>query len=592
MPETERAMKNLILGLVFISSFVVVQAQAPTTVDKPAEAPKVEPTPVKAWSDGFKVGGMVRFRPEFKNNYDYDRTTSDAVEFVGQKIQLSVEKEFSPDVKAKITIQDSRLWGGEPGYQTGLSTANDNTRQSTDIREAYIDVKSLLGPIDLVIGRQILAYGDQRLVGHLDWTNVGRSFDGAKLRYETTWLSSHLWGMVISEEDSDIAGNNTNVGRKNPSGLKYDCDPFNKNTCTVTATKTNELDDAYFTGFYNTFKPSEHVFIDLYYLGLYKKWVPVDKYNTLGISQLAPVYPGATTQPFPTTQDRFRQRDNLHTVGIRLTNRTQKEGKAAVIPLDWTVEYAHQSGTTGAYINPQWDTLNTTVNYLDPITQKTVAKNIYREKQIYDSFAFALDVGYTLEKMIPSVDKLRIGLEYDVASGDPNRKDGSVGTFNNLFHTNHIYYGEADQVSWVNMIGKSINILADLGDIGKFRLAYWKVDKHKLQDGWYDVTGALKANASTEAESNTRFGNVYSTTATGRGSDRYAGTLYRNLFREIDFTYYFKFKGLDWGFGYSRIFAGDAVRNRRNDYTVNPLVRKDVFDPGASFAYLMTTYKF
>ena len=43
-------------------------------------------------------------------------------------------------------------------------------------------------PLGLTLGRQVLNYGDNRLVADSNWGNFGRTFDGAKLRYEKKGL--------------------------------------------------------------------------------------------------------------------------------------------------------------------------------------------------------------------------------------------------------------------------------------------------------------------------------------------------------------------------------------------------------------------
>jgi hypothetical protein len=47
--------------------------------------------------------------------------------------------------------------------------------------------------------------------------------------------------------------------------------------------------------------------------------------------------------------------------------------------------------------------------------------------------------------------KPRLGFEYDLASGDNNPADGHSGEFNNLFPTNHFFYGTADLVGLRNL---------------------------------------------------------------------------------------------------------------------------------------------
>jgi hypothetical protein len=45
----------------------------------------------------------------------------------------------------------------------------------------------------------------------------------------------------------------------------------------------------------------------------------------------------------------------------------------------------------------------------------------------------------------------RLGFEYDYSSGDDNPNDGTHGTFDNLFPTNHKFYGYMDFVSLQNI---------------------------------------------------------------------------------------------------------------------------------------------
>ncbi|MCB1324404.1 MAG: alginate export family protein [Spirochaetales bacterium] len=559
--------------------------------------------------EGFDVFGLVRFRPEMRSNYDFNRdgvtctsgicqSNNDDSEFVGQKIQVGVEYKFSEQLRARVVIQDSRVWGGETGSDTGLNTANDSTNQSTDIREAWIGADRLLGPLDLIVGRQVLAFGDERLVGSLDWTNVGRSFDSVRLRYRSEFLESNLWGSVLAEEDSDSAGNSSSVG-----------------------SSRGDIDDAYFVGFYNTLHVAEQFQADVYYLGRYLKWQR---------SSTPPVDPTVAARnlfvPVIDSSDRSRQRDNLHTIGARLTNRTAEGGRAPGM-FDWTLEYAWQTGESGRRVAAGWDQANIIAPLPSPLYTSvynpcdvyatttsagvtTQGCRFYTEKQIYDAFAFAAAAG------VRFLDMIRVGVEFDVGSGDPNRTDATVSTFNNLFHTNHKFYGQADQVSWQNMIGRSVNLSLDFKDYGKLDLAYWEVDKHRSQDAWYKVTGGGSSGATvrtTESNSNARYASTYN--STGSLNSLGVGLLRKHLFREYDVAYSLTAGGIAWSVGYSLIYAGDAARAALNDdlvvqATYAELVRRDLldgviddpasfnalysrpFDPAAHFAYVMMTYKF
>ncbi|MBE8364447.1 alginate export family protein [Leptospira borgpetersenii] len=553
---------------------IEVQKQKADTQIIPIETEIKELKKDTPWYESVKLGGLIRIRPEARYNYDFDKFKNDNISFVGAKAQIWIEKEFTQNMKARIVLQDSALWGGEKGSIIGIDTANDNTRQSVGIREAWVESKELIGPVTLQAGRQILKYGDERLVGALEWNNVGRSFNGFRLKIDKELFSTHAWVMIVGEQDSDVAGNSTNLGKRNSFPIQYNCPPnsFSSSACTLTTELSKQQQgDATFTGFYNTFKSSDLLHIDAYYIGLYKKWLPQNNSTILLL-------------PNPETIPRDSRYDQLHTFGFRLSNKTTPDKKAK-IPFDFSIEYAIQNGKNGLNVTPNWDILNTNVSTVDPLTGKTVTNSIYKEKQSYDAYAFAFDIGYT-------IGPFRFGGIYDIGSGDPNRKDGKVATFSNLFHSNHGFFGEADQVSWVNMVGKSVNFTWDGGKFGKLKIAYWIIDKQKRQDGWYDVTGNLKEGASTESATNERFKDPYVQSEKGALDQRGVVTLGKNLFREIDMIYSFEYNHILWSFGGSWIFAGDAVRRKLNDDSIYPEFRKTNFLPQAQFGYLMMTVQF
>ena len=72
----------------------------------------------------------------------------------------------------------------------------------------------------------------------------------------------------------------------------------------------------------------------------------------------------------------------------------------------------------------------------------------------HEAFAGTLNVGYTLAK---TPGKPRLALEYNYASGDDDPLDGKHRTFENLFPTNHKFYGAMDFFSWQNMHNGRLN---------------------------------------------------------------------------------------------------------------------------------------
>lgn len=166
------------------------------------------------------LSGELRFRPEMRGNVNFGNTSSN---YTGQRVRLNVGAQIEDNIKALLVIQDSRTWGASntlASNQAGnlsvastttttagtttctiaaLSTAtactNTNptsattsttTGEALDLYQANVAISNLGGmPLELKVGRQILAYGDQRLLGHLGWTDNARSFDAYKLSYKT-----------------------------------------------------------------------------------------------------------------------------------------------------------------------------------------------------------------------------------------------------------------------------------------------------------------------------------------------------------------------------------------------------------------------
>lgn len=58
-------------------------------------------------------------------------------------------------------------------------------------------------PVSAKVGRQELAYGDERFIGTSDWSNTGRVFDAAKVRFENQflWADAFAGRVVLPYDD-------------------------------------------------------------------------------------------------------------------------------------------------------------------------------------------------------------------------------------------------------------------------------------------------------------------------------------------------------------------------------------------------------
>src|SRR5438477_2452221 len=107
----------------------------------------------------------------------------------------------------------------------------------------------------------------------------------------------------------------------------------------------------------------------------------------------------------------------------------------------------------------------------------------------HQAYAFVALGGYTFAKAPWTP---HVGLEYNYASGDSNPNDNKHETFDNLFPTNHKFYGYMDFVSLQNIhearASSSLRPLKQLTVTLDYH-AFWLADTH---DSFYTVAGARR----------------------------------------------------------------------------------------------------
>jgi len=153
---------------VILLSFVALgwNGPAPAAEEAAAKPPDV------AWS----FSGEFRFRPEYRSDFDLERAVDDERRQGFMRLRLGVGATIRDDVRLLFQAQDSRIAGEEAS-----TLAN---HKNTDLHQGYAEIRRLgVAGLTLTIGRQELKYGDERLIGATGWDNVGRAFDGVKIRF-------------------------------------------------------------------------------------------------------------------------------------------------------------------------------------------------------------------------------------------------------------------------------------------------------------------------------------------------------------------------------------------------------------------------
>ncbi len=206
-------------------------------------------------------------------------------------------------------------------------------------------------------------------------------------------------------------------------------------------------------------------------------------------------------------------------------------------------------------------------------------KKIYSDKVLYDARLLVLQTGITL------LNQFRIGAQYANASGDPNRSDARVGTWDPLFASRQggfPYFDSGNGVAllsyYQNVKSYSIHLNFISKKFGRYIFVIYDVYKTKLQDGWYNSNGDLISSSSTENYYNDRFG---------------SGNLFlgKKLLRSYDLIYQYYFGNMVsiWAGG-SISYAGDSIRNKRNNLQDTDISKRYTLDPVSKYFFLSVSF--
>lgn len=325
--------------------------------------------------------------------------------------------------------QDARQFEADlPLYPNQNGAQGDD---AFDLYQGYIEISNYEKfPVGLKIGRQVLQYGSERLLGPGDWNNFGRSFDAAKLRYQgKDWAVDAFAATVAINKCSEY----------NQSDL------FN-------GTETNR--GQVFTGIYftsNALVPVQTT--DFYAFYLDQNSGPPSR----------PAAYGRDTS-FVTLGARVKSKPGVfqHEPAPASDGKSMADSRSVPVPsvppkklvgFDYAAEFNFQTGQAGS--------LNLT------------------------AFALNAGIGYTFD--VPWTP--RIAFEYNYGSGDKNPTDGNIQTFQNLFPSNHNPYGIMDEFSWQNMQNAALIVTATPCKTLTAQFEFHSFWLANTNDFWYQSNG-------------------------------------------------------------------------------------------------------
>jgi hypothetical protein len=383
--------------------------------------------------EGFTGGG---YRPDSSDSYMLDRFRINAMVTPARTVKFVVQ------------MQDARAFDKNTGGQAVPF------RDTLDVRLAYGEFGNAQNTVRT--GRQELAFGEQRLIGHLNWVNTARSFDGVRATVNRKAFKFDVFAASVVTIQPDA------IGKSGNGNALY--------------------------GFYGS-APA-----------LIPKAV-VEPYLLWRQSTGLPVETGGT--------------GDLHqaTIGVRTVGKLPAE-------FDYGSEMAVQRGS--------------------------VASDAVR------AWAGHWVAGRTFPQ---AGGKPRLFAEYNYASGDSDPRDGTRGTFDQLYPTGHDKLGLADQVGWRNIEhirgGVEIKPQAQWSLAGSYH-SFWLAS---ATDALYTASGA----------------------AVTRSANGSAG---RHVGQELDAQAIYTYSPqLQIGGGYAHVIPGEFL---------------DITTPGRAYnySYLMVTYVF
>jgi hypothetical protein len=462
-----------------------------------------------------RIGLFTRPRAENRQNLNFSVNNTESINRIGQNSQIWFFMNPSRDTEIKITLQDSRVWGGDGGaksaagvddraayFSGGDYTTAANPHSTLDVREAYVQFRNMgIAGVGLQAGRQVLAYGDQRMLGGANWNVSGLSFDGVLLKYDGNHFSSHLFAV----QGTTASGNNP------PNGIQ---------------SESAAAGNSYLGGMYNTLK-SDFAWLELYGIGISRN-IGVD-------SLISSTSSSCVNCSVISTSSANLQYTTVYTFGSRLTNRTDNNKLPVGRRWDFTLEAAFQTGKASD------------LTYID-----ASGNSVTNNSRMYNGKLFYAQTGYKI------LDDLRLGAHVFYSPGTEDRTGSAVNTFQSMpgprfgtFPYLNNFNGISENMGLKNIFTPSVTITYDNKKWGNFTLTYLYENKATTQDAWYGISGA--ANSSFT-------GRISTEDAKNSGSV----ALGKNIYQELDFFWMKQFSNYFsiWiGVGYLR--AGDAVSNAR-----------------------------
>jgi hypothetical protein len=152
-----------------------------------------------------QFGGQFRDRAEAQTGLGF-APVNDAYDLT--QLRLGIYLQPTKWLQLVGVTQDARVFFNH--HVPNVSPYED----TWDIREAYAELgSSTEGWFDLVAGRQMFSFGDERVIGPSDWSNQGRTFDTVRVDLHPAGVKVSIFAssVIVTRDgviDHHLEGNN------------------------------------------------------------------------------------------------------------------------------------------------------------------------------------------------------------------------------------------------------------------------------------------------------------------------------------------------------------------------------------------------
>jgi len=192
---------------IFLTIAILWIATAPCAIAQYAEYPRqigeYQPLTSHRLPSWIKVDGELRGRTEYQSAINLQPGEDWLYELT--RVRGGIQMRPSHWAALYLQFQDAHALALPDKYRAA------NMWDTFDLRQAYLDLHHR--PFLFIAGRQELRYGDERVVGVSDWTNIGRTWDGflfriqdRKDKYKIDFFTTSVVDVTPRSHDTHGAG--------------------------------------------------------------------------------------------------------------------------------------------------------------------------------------------------------------------------------------------------------------------------------------------------------------------------------------------------------------------------------------------------